>query len=194
MIATKTEGRRTYLTGDTYPVREQLREAGAHWDGDRKAWWVGSAAKAAELVGSLQQVAAAPVEASGPETLAEEAREIIGRGTYKGRGYYVIGRVVSRGRTRYDRDEIAAVKTRDGSKLKLASRDGSLVFWAAADQVSVEKRYERLTSIANLRNYAAQAKANGGYVPVRGRDYCGYACPVDGHTCTADHPCHDCQP
>lgn len=191
-ITVEQRGRRHYLAGDTYSVREQLREAGAHWDGDVGAWWVGSAAKAAELVASLTTTPA-PAEATGPETLAEDAREIIGRGTYKGRGYYVIGRVVSRGRTRYDRDEIGPVKTRDGSRLKLASRDGSLVFWASTAEVSVEKRYERLTSIRSLREYAEQARANGGYVPVRGRDFCGYPCPVDGHTCTADNPCHDCQ-
>ena len=189
-ISTETSGRRTYFIGDTYAVREQLRAAGAHWDGDRRAWWVGSAAKAADLVASFSAV---PAEATGPEALSEDERAIIGRGTYKGRGYYVLGRIVSRGRTRYDRDEIAPVKTRDGSRVKLASRDGSLVFWAATDEVSVEKRYERLTSIRSLREYAEKARANGGYVPVLGRDYCGHPCPVDGHVCTPDHPCHDCQ-
>lgn len=28
--------------------------------------------------------------------------------------------------------------------------------------------------------------------PRRGVDFCGYRCPVDGHVCTADRPCHDC--
>lgn len=25
-----------------------------------------------------------------------------------------------------------------------------------------------------------------------GEGWCGYPCPVDGHICTLDHPCHDC--
>ena len=32
---------------------------------------------------------------------------------------------------------------------------------------------------------------NGGR---RGGQYsCGYPCPVNGHICTDDHPCHDCE-
>lgn len=34
--------------------------------------------------------------------------------------------------------------------------------------------------------------SGGTYRPRRGVDYCGYPCPVDGHRCTPDHPCHDC--
>jgi len=37
--------------GDTYPIRSQLRDAGCSWDRDRKAWWTGKAALAAELAG-----------------------------------------------------------------------------------------------------------------------------------------------
>lgn len=130
------------------------------------------------------------------ERLDEADRAIIGRGTYQGRSCYVLGRVVERGRTAYDRDVIAPVKTRDGSRIRCASRDGSRTWWADTSAVSVDKRYERLQSIRGLREYAEQAKrdvAAYGYVPKRGIDFCGHPCPVDGHTCTADAPCHDCR-
>lgn len=189
MITIRHEGRRYYLDGAPYAARERLRAAGCRWDPDARAWWTGRRDLAESLVAELGE---APAEA-GPERLAEDAREVIGRGTYQGRSCYVLGRVVQRGRTAYDRDEIAPVKSRDGGKVKLASRDGSRVWWAPVDEVSVDKRYQRLTSIRSLREYAERARAAGGYVPRYGVDFCGYPCPVDGHVCTADAPCHDCQ-
>jgi hypothetical protein len=192
-ITIERQGRRSYIIGDTYPHRDALRGSGAHWDAAKRAWWTGSQAKAEEIVAGL---AAAPAATLKDETLSEDAREIIGRGTYRGSSVYVLGRVVERGRTAYDRDEIAAVKTRDSSRVKVCSRDGSRVWWASTDEVSVDKRYERLQSIRGLREYAAQAKqalATYGYVPVRGRDYCGYPCRMTRRRCTADDPCYDCQ-
>ena len=38
-ITIQTEGRRTYLAGNTYPHRDAIRSIGAHWDADRKMWW-----------------------------------------------------------------------------------------------------------------------------------------------------------
>ena len=44
---------RMYITGNSYPVKDQLKGLGARWDADRKAWWVSSeetAKKCQEIV------------------------------------------------------------------------------------------------------------------------------------------------
>jgi hypothetical protein len=45
---------RVFIGGNTYPVREQLKELGATWDADKKGWWVPRAMKlrAEVLVGN----------------------------------------------------------------------------------------------------------------------------------------------
>lgn len=35
-------GRRAYVRGDTYALRHRLREAGATWDPEERAWWIGT--------------------------------------------------------------------------------------------------------------------------------------------------------
>ena len=45
---------RHFITGNTYPVKDQLRDLGCRWDGSRKAWYTEDAeiaAKAAAIVG-----------------------------------------------------------------------------------------------------------------------------------------------
>lgn len=32
-LTTESVGRRTYFVGDTYPIKDRLRNAGARWDG-----------------------------------------------------------------------------------------------------------------------------------------------------------------
>jgi hypothetical protein len=123
-IQTETAGRRTYIIGDTYPHREALRAAGAHWDADRRAWWIGSRSTAEALAASLASTSTSASTSNGPG----RAGVVAGRARYKGRAYYVAGRRV-RGRTPYD-DIVEAVTTRDGSRVMLYSRDGSRQFWA----------------------------------------------------------------
>lgn len=45
-ITTERVGRRTYVRGATFPIRDALRGAGAHWDAESKAWWLGDDEKA----------------------------------------------------------------------------------------------------------------------------------------------------
>lgn len=185
-ISTKREGRRTYILGTPYSAREQLKAGGAHWDGDRKAWWLGSDEKAREL--------AAQLEAAPAPTGLLDGDTLLGRGRYQGRACLVLW----------------VGDTQAGRRCKCASMDGTRIFWAAAEEVSVEKRYasgwveddqgreyqrEPLTwgRLQRLRERARKDREAYGYVPVLGRDYCGHPCPVDGHLCTPDRPCHDCQ-
>ena len=39
------EGRRLYVQGDTYPIRQKLRDAGFTWDADKRQWYIGSQKK-----------------------------------------------------------------------------------------------------------------------------------------------------
>lgn len=60
-ITVQRDGRRSYLTGDTLAVRGLLRSGGCHWDGDRKAWWIGSHDEALALA---ERARAASAEAA----------------------------------------------------------------------------------------------------------------------------------
>lgn len=170
MIQTQTEGRRTYVTGDTYPHREALRAAGAHWDGDRKAWWLGDAAKAEQLAADLggANPAAREHESAGEPKAPGESAVVAGKGDYKGKTYYLAGRIVRGRRSPYD-DRVAAVESRDGAKVLLYSRDGSLQFWGARAAVTVTRRYDRPQTIGSLKSFAEGMR--NGTVPVC--RYCG---------------------
>lgn len=167
-IEIQQDGRRLYLRGNTYPVKDQIRSAGGKWDHDQKAWYVGVQRReiAEQIVSRCAAVPTPPAERPA-ETLAEDAREIGGRATYHDRPCYVIGRVV-RGRTHWD-DQVALVRSTSG-KLKLASRDGARVWWVPESEVRVDKQYPRLASIRSLREYAAQAKDR------EDRNGCGCSC------------------
>lgn len=141
-------GRRHYITGNTYPHKTTLRDAGAHWDGARRAWWIGKRDVAEELVDQLKQAQAEPKK----ETVDQDARVIRGRAEYKGKTYYVLA---------------AGTSQRTGKPYaKLCSRDGALVFWARDDEpIKMLKTYDEPTSINRLRAYAERMKRerdNGG--------------------------------
>ena len=55
-ITIEKTGRRYYLQGNTYPIKDQLRAAGAHWDREERAWWT-----------SREDVAQAAVQAAEKE-------------------------------------------------------------------------------------------------------------------------------
>jgi hypothetical protein len=124
-ISAQTEGRRTYITGNTYPIREQLRSAGAHWDGERKAWWLGDRKKAEELVARLDAQAEPPrSDARRDDRLADDT-EILGKAKYKGKTYILVW----------------CGETRRGRAAKLAFSDGSKVFWADESEIEIVKVY-----------------------------------------------------
>ena len=172
-VALEKVGRRVYVRGNTYPIKGELRSAGAKWDPEQKAWWIGSSKRAAiESVVSSGASAShvAPrrdVEAPGTDAT------VAGRARYKGRTYYVAGRV-SRGRTHWD-DGVEAIQSRDGQRILLYFRDGSRQFWAASSDVEILRGYQRPTTIARLREYAEQRKAED-----RGEA----ECPVCARHCT----------
>jgi hypothetical protein len=148
---------RVYFVGNTFPVKDQIKRLGGHWDADRKAWWIG-AAKASEaetLVGNVDP--AAPKAKQDPSDI-----RLTGKGRYKGRTYY------------------AGSITRDGLKVRLLTlpddKGEYLDFWAACSEVEEIKRYEPRThtfrgrtetqyttlgSIASFIGQQRRAEANG---------------------------------
>jgi len=159
-ISLQTEGRRTYITGNTYPHRDAIRSIGAHWDADRKMWWTAKRDEAQALVAKLG--AAAPIPSSPESKAPRDGLDSIvaGRVEYKGKPYYLAGRT-ERGRTHYD-DRVDAVQTQDGAKYLIYFRDGSSQFWAARGEVKIIKTYDRPQTIRRLREYADQARQTVG--------------------------------
>jgi hypothetical protein len=137
-IETKREARRTYLLGTPYSAKKALAEAGAHWDPQRKAWWMGDDAKARALAETL---AAAPPAPQG----LQDSDLLLGRGRYRGRACLVLW----------------VGETQGGRRCKCASLDGKRIFWAPADQVSVEKRYGGWTEDDRGREYERRAMTWG---------------------------------
>jgi len=158
-IEIRSEGRRHYLIGDTYAIRDMIRSAGGKWDPERKAWWSGKR-DVAETIAA--KAGSAPAAAQSTERQERpppgEDAIVAGRATYKGRTYYVAGRDTSRSRWE---QSVTHVTTRDGAKVLLYFRDGSKSFWAPCSEVQVVRPYQRPTTIRRLREYAEQAKTHG---------------------------------
>jgi hypothetical protein len=125
-IKLETKGRRTYIVGDTYPIKGILKDCGAKWDGDARAWWLGSAAKAAEVlarVGGNDAPDTAPAERP-QETLTDDSR-IQGKAKYKGKTYILVW----------------TGTTKKGEACKLAFSDGTRVFWADRAECEIVRSY-----------------------------------------------------
>lgn len=145
MIKIEKEGRRHYLVGNTYPIKDALRSAGCKWDADRRAWWTGKADVAEELAGKAPEASAAATSTPQDGTVGVEDKVIRGRASYRGKTYYVL----------FDGP------TRRGPGVKLCFRDGSRSFWAKdPNDVQVLATYREPRSIASLQAYA-QARAAG---------------------------------
>jgi hypothetical protein len=56
-ISIEKQGRRYYLVGNTYPVKDSLRDAGAHWDRDRGAWWTSKSDVAEQFAARATEIA-----------------------------------------------------------------------------------------------------------------------------------------
>ncbi len=84
-IATEKVGTRVYVTGNSYAVKDQLKSAGCHWDGDRRQWWIG-AVKAdliATIVGQISSQPVAPAQPADTDSI-----RLVGKAKYKGKMYY----------------------------------------------------------------------------------------------------------
>lgn len=138
---TEKVGTRVYVVGNTFAIKDRLKEAGCHWDGERKQWWIGAAKSDAiqSLVGDLD----------GKEVQVSKG-PCIGKAEYKGRTYYIIGR---------------SDKTR---KYWLTTLDCAIDFWAAMDACNIVKEYHSReyrgqtvhTTVASIRSFIEESKVN----------------------------------
>ncbi len=127
MIAIEKVGTRLYLTGDTFAVKDRIKSIGGHWDGDRRAWWVGTA-KATEAQKLIDGLAVAPTADAKPAKQDPSDIRLTGKGRYKGREYF------------------AGSVTRDGTKVRLLTLPDAkgefLDFWAPCSEVEQTKTYQ----------------------------------------------------
>jgi hypothetical protein len=175
-ISTEKVGQRIYVTGNTYSIRDQLKAAGCHWDGDRRQWWIGvaKAQAIAAIVGQLDG------QEAQEETIGDDTR-VYARVEYKGRSYYQISR------------------TKDGARLRLTTLDAKLDFWADAAACHVLKEYQprqvwdgrrysgrtiaRHQTLGALREFLADKKAaeKGECPRCQAREAAGRQRPYSGH-------------
>lgn len=181
-LTVEKTGRRFYIVGNTYPIKDEIKSAGCKWDAERRAWWTGKVDVAEQLASKADS--SPKNEAPGLDA------KVAGRATYKGRPYYLAARMF-RGQRHWD-DGCEPVTSRDGAKNLLISRDGSMQFWAA--EVQVTKLYHTARSIRALQEFAKNVDAAGGGGARHGQEYCYHRCPVGGFRCCPENgPCHDCE-
>lgn len=127
MVTLKIESSRVYFEGNTYSVKDQIKDIGGNWDKDRRAWWVGKVklAAAQKLIESLGSPDGGQVEPKATETPEDRSmKRCLGKVKYKDRTYFVIG---------------ASNKT---NRMYLTTLDCKIAFWAHTDQCEWLRRYE----------------------------------------------------
>ena len=145
-ITIQPEGRRIYLMGNTYPIKNKIKGIGGKWDADRRAWWVGSSKR--DKVESLVDSAPAPVASSERryDDKVSDDTKIIGRARYKGKDGYLI---LWEGMTK-----------RGARAAKLAFRDGSKAFWADSSEIEITKTYDESEDRYGRRDSMTFGKLN----------------------------------
>jgi hypothetical protein len=133
-VQMQTEGRRIYISGNTYPIKSDIKAAGGHWDGARRAWWVG--------VGKREELARALNQAT-PTAPVQRETTVIGKAEYKGRTYFVIWH----GETKF------------GHSMKLTTLDEKIEFWASASKgARVIKEYQERKTLASIRDFVSDKR------------------------------------
>lgn len=115
-ISVEQVGRRYYLVGDTFAIKDRIKSAGGKWDPERRAWWTGKADVAARLASPSPAATVADAVTVQAAPVSEDPAKIrlVGKARYKGRDYYC--RWVG--------------PTRNGYSCRLVTLDQSLDFWA----------------------------------------------------------------
>lgn len=188
-IRPEVQGRRVYLFGNTYGIKDAIKAAGGKWDGDQRAWWI-STTKANDpafqrLINDANDAPAAPAQEKQAEATKGIDTRVIGKALYKGKSYYVVWYGT----------------TARGEAFKLSFRDGSKYFWANASEATWEKQYsERQDGFGRYarRSYptiaSLQAFAERQRDPRTARGECcecGEGGPV-GQSCKHCHEGHFC--
>ncbi len=134
-------GRRYYITGNTYPIRSRLREAGCNWDASRKAWWTGKKTVAEQLA------AARPDSDSGDGPSVTAEQPLLGKVKYTAKSgrvgtWYVAARASS-------------------GRLLLTNLAGDRCFWADGSRCQWVKEYDpdgHAVTLSSIRRYIEDSK------------------------------------
>jgi hypothetical protein len=78
MITLNADGRRYYVTGDTYTFRRKLKSAGCHWDAGRQAWWTGKRETAERLIAECNGLASGGYAICPPKKYNDLVRDMGG--------------------------------------------------------------------------------------------------------------------
>jgi hypothetical protein len=126
-ITLQTEARRIYFVGDTFAIKDKIKSLGGHWDGDRRAWWIGSGKteEATQLIAACNAPASAVATSEKPKV--SDDSKVVAKAKYKGRTYYVLWMGMTRSGT---------------EKARLTVLDGSIDFWADLSACEIVKRYQ----------------------------------------------------
>ncbi len=135
------EGRRAYVLGDTFAIKDKIKSMGGHWDADRRAWWLAANQKDKldAIIGARQAVTQQQAQAG-----MTDRDMIAGKAEYKGKTYLLLWE---------------GTTSRGTQAAKLAFRDGSKTFWADAAEYRVSKRYREPISLQRLNKLAAEYKS-----------------------------------
>jgi hypothetical protein len=174
-ISVEQVGQRLYVTGNTYAVKDALKAAGCHWDGERRQWWIGAAKRS-----RIESLIAKPMPASqdvAAERLERDRENIIGRAEYDGHSYYLVGEGSN------DR----------GAWVRLMFRDGSKTFFKPASEARVTKRYGKPQTLDGLREYAERMKREAAGGPCECWCHRSHHCTCGSGFCSFHHDgCDSC--
>lgn len=161
-IKIERQGQRVYFMGDTFRAKDRIKSMGGHWDGDRRAWWVGAkklseaeslvaelnggAPKAAASVGLRQDtpagIVADKLDDEGRETEAAAIRTAATQPkTEDLDGCRVYAQVEYKGKRYY---VIAEQRGSDGLpiRVRLTTLDGLTPFWVDAPACNLIRTYQ----------------------------------------------------
>lgn len=149
-IGLEEAGSRIYITGESYGIKDRLKNAGCHWDADRRQWWIGKA-KRAEIDSIVKSAGT-----THPKTESPNEIKVIGKARYKGRSYYIrwIGECKS-----------------GEYKARLTTLDAKIDFWAKAarpheltqidgngDIARTEKIYQESKTLSSIQRFLNEIK------------------------------------
>jgi hypothetical protein len=130
-------GRRYYLRNLPFASRNEAKSEGCKWDPAEKAWWTGKEETARKVATELSTHQSSNIP-GGNAVCA-------GRALYKGRTYYLGGKMVS-----FGWDQKVAPVLSQNNRYLLFFTDGSSQFWVNSSAVQIVKMYRRPQTIDSL--------------------------------------------
>jgi hypothetical protein len=167
-------GARLYVAGDTYAIKDRLKEAGCHWDGERRQWWIGKG-KRKEIEALLDAPPPSKAEVAA-RRLEQDRNHITGRASFNGHDYYVVG----------------DGHNERGGWVRLMFRDGSKTFYKDVSEVEITKSYEKPRTLAALQEFARQMREGNDECACREPGCCIPRCRCTEMCACRGGPVFDC--